>query len=97
MKALDEIYIQLEEIITLLQRLVSTERTGAVSSVEIEDLVGKPPKVTTKNYTGSVPPVDEAIEDHIKAKQLADEAWRNDWQMTVDQLRFKAKAGDRSS
>ena len=88
---LDEISMQLEDIIQLLTRM-ATERSSAVSSVEIEDLVGKQPKTTTKHYAGSVPPIEEALNDHARLKQLADEMWRQDWQATVDQLRFQRAA-----
>jgi len=97
MSAMERLHQQLEEIIVLLQRANTTERIGAVSSVQIEDSAKGPPRVTTKRYSGSEPEVEEAIEDHARAKQLANEAYLADWQMTIDQLKFQARAGDRSS
>jgi hypothetical protein len=82
----------LGEILEELKR-ANAERYGATSSVEIEDLVGKAPKVTTKNYLGSPAPVDEAIADHARAKHEADEHWRRDWQATITELQAADRGG----
>jgi len=76
----------LEMILAELQRM-NNERSGGVSSVEIEDLVAKPPKVTTKHYAGSEPPIDDAIADHAYAKRMANAAYMRDWEATLDQLK----------
>lgn len=89
---LTDIAVTLVEILTELKRLNSTERTGAVSSVEIHDLAPTKDRpnpevqVTTKLYAGSVPPVEEAIEAHARLKTLATARALDGWQQTVEML-----------
>lgn len=80
------ILLRMLDEIEAIHALLDEHGSGA-SSIEIEDLVGKAPKITTKNYPGSEVPIDAAIADHARAKQLADTAWRNDWALSVEALR----------
>jgi hypothetical protein len=77
----------LEELLAEVKRGNTAERTGAVSSVQIEDAAKGPPRLTTKRYSGSEPEVDEAIADHTRAKAAANERWLTDWQATVEALK----------
>ena len=72
-----------------LQRMNSTERTGSVSSVHIEDNPTKDlrVRVSSKTYTGSVLPVDEALEDHARLHREAEERAMRGWAETAELAR----------
>ncbi len=84
----------LEEILAELKRGNSIERTGSVSSVEIEDYPTKdrPVRISTKHYAGSVLDVDEALERHGYAHRRAEELAMSGWQATVDMLQSPVNA-----
>lgn len=82
----------LEEILAELKHLNNTERTGAVSSVEIKFLAptkdnpdGKPQPVV-KAYSGSIVPVEEAIEAYGRTVRLTQAAQMRNWADTVTEL-----------
>jgi hypothetical protein len=79
----------LEEILAELKRANAAERTGSVSSVQIEDYPTKdrPVRVTSKVYAGSPLPVDEALEDHAQLHREAEMRAMEGWSNTVDRLR----------
>jgi hypothetical protein len=79
----------LEELLAELKRGNAVERTGSVSSVQIEDYPTKdrPVRVTSKSYSGSPLPVDEAIEDHARLHREAEMRAAEGWSNTVDRLR----------
>ncbi len=87
-EVLAEVADTLIQILAELRRANSADRTGAVSSVQIEDNPSKDLKVrvTTKQYTGSVLDVDEAIHAHGRVHQLADQHALNGWAETVAAL-----------
>ena len=89
---LTDMAVTLVEILAELKKLNSTDRTGAVSSVEIHDLAptkdrpNPEPQCSTKVYAGSVPPVEEAIEAHARLKTLATARALDGWRETVEML-----------
>lgn len=81
-----------EELLMEVRRGNSLERTGSVSSVQIEDYPTKdrPVRVTSKVYAGSPLPVDEALADHARLHREAEERAMNGWFVTVGSVRNKA-------
>ncbi len=79
----------LEEILMELRRGNSVERTGAVSSVQIEDRPTKDLAVrcTSKVYAGSPLPVDEALEDHARLHREAERRAMDGWSQTLEHVR----------
>jgi hypothetical protein len=75
----------LEEILAELRHSSSVDRTGAVSSLQIEDNPTKDRvvRVTSKSYTGSVLPVEEALEAHGRAHREAEARARDGWAETL--------------
>lgn len=75
-----------------LQRMNSIERTGAVSSVQIEDHPTKdrPVRITTKHYVGSPlteETISEQLDAHGFAHRQAQDMAMNDWQLTAELAR----------
>ena len=83
---LEDVAALLGDIRTLLEHMNSTDRTGAVSSVQIEDWPTKdrPVRVTSKQYTGSPLPVDEALAEHGRLHRGASARAMADWEETLD-------------
>lgn len=80
------IEMRLEEILAELKRSNSVAREGAVSSIQIEDHPTKDRlvRVTTKQYTGSVLDVEEALERHAFAHVEAERRALAGWAETVN-------------
>jgi hypothetical protein len=82
----------LEELLAEVKRGNAVERTGSVSSVQIEDFPTKdrPVRVTSKAYAGSPLPVDEALADHARLHREAEERAMNGWAVTLASVRNEA-------
>lgn len=78
----------LEEILGELKRGNSIERTGSVSSIEIQDNPTKDLKVrvNSKTYAGSALPVYEALRDHARLHREAEQAAMDGWAQTIERL-----------
>lgn len=85
-EVLIDIAVSLSEIRTLLERLLTTERTGAVSSVEMKFTAKGEPQPVVKAYTGSVVPVDEALDAYQQTIEQANERFMKGLQATIDSL-----------
>lgn len=84
-----DIAVSLSEIRVLLERLLSTERTGAVSSVSIKTAANKRDHgaaldLEVKSYSGSVAPVDEALEAYERMVREANVRSMRQWQEALN-------------
>jgi len=84
------IEITLEEILMELKRANATERTGAVSSVEIKALANGTLQPVIKAYTGSEPPVDEALESYGRTIREGNARAMAQWSDTLASVRDSA-------
>ena len=88
---LEDVAALLGDIRTLLEHMNSTDRTGAVSSVEVKwtaatkDRESQPAPVV-KRYAGSEPPVEEAVEDFTRTVTLMEQAQIRNMSATLRQL-----------
>jgi hypothetical protein len=72
----------LEEILAELKRGNAAERTGSISSVQIEDAAKGPPRIASKHYVGSpltTADVDEALRVHGHAHVEAERLQMANW------------------
>lgn len=81
----------LEEILAEVKRGNSIERTGAVSSAQIET-TSKGLNCSVKAYAGSVVPVHEALEAYGRLFREANARAMNGWSETVAGLEQKESA-----